>query len=122
MPIKSEKILENSSPISFIFLSTILVCSLFQTVECPKMRKSFYSSSLTDFCLQTSCHGLPNMVRSNSIKGRVFWFLTFAAGLLGSLYFVASVFTAFINSPTATLVDIEEHGALEFPDLLLCRH
>ncbi|XP_048584124.1 degenerin unc-8 [Nematostella vectensis] len=75
---------------------------------------------LRDFSDRTSCHGIGQINGSHSPTWRIFWLLTFLAGLGMVLFQCITLLGIYLDKPTATSVDVTYDEVTNFPAVTIC--
>ena len=87
-----------------------------------QQRRPRARSIIREFALNTSTHALPGIARSQSIKNKIFWSISFIifAGIM--IYFVAQTIISYFQYPTQTSVSISVVRSQEFPAVTICNY
>ncbi|EDO34319.1 predicted protein [Nematostella vectensis] len=73
-----------------------------------------------DFVDRTTCHGIGQINGSQSPLWRVFWVVTFVAGLGMVVHQGVTLFGTFLDRPTSTTIDMTYAPAMDFPAVTIC--
>ncbi|XP_032229849.2 acid-sensing ion channel 2 [Nematostella vectensis] len=73
-----------------------------------------------DFVDRTTCHGIGQINGPQSPLWRVFWMVTFVAGLGMVVHQGVTLFGTFLDRPTSTTIDMTYAPAMDFPAVTIC--
>ena len=79
-------------------------------------------SIIREFGLNTSTHGVPSIVRSQSIPNRLFWIVTTLIFSGVMFYFVEQSIAAYFTYPTQTSVSVVVERSQPFPAVSICNY
>ena len=77
-------------------------------------------SIVREFCLNTSAHGLPGIVRSETIPNRIFWSFSTAVFFGVATFFVVQSIQAYFKYPSQTTVEMKFEWPVRFPAFSFC--
>ena len=86
----------------------------------PKVRRQ--ASIIREFSLHTSTHGIPGIARSQSIKNRMFWIISFLIYTGIMIYFIVQAIRAYFEYPSQTSVSVIVEWPQAFPAVTICNY
>ena len=75
---------------------------------------------VTEFCANTTAHGLGRVADAKSWPARIFWMSIFATALVYAAYQISASLQEFLEFPTKTEVTLENREKLIFPAVTVC--
>ncbi|CAF4665308.1 unnamed protein product [Rotaria sp. Silwood2] len=89
------------------------------TIESDRKQHG-WRSIIREFALNTSAHGIPGIARSQSIKNRIFWSISFVIFSGITLYFVIQTIREYFQYSTQTSINIVSEWPQNFPAFTIC--
>ena len=81
-----------------------------------------YFKKLSGLVEVSSCHGLPNIVRTNSNLIRILWSLAFLASLVYSVISIINMINDYLNYSVVVNMELVQDYDLEFPTVTVCNN
>ncbi|CAF1004824.1 unnamed protein product [Rotaria sp. Silwood1] len=88
----------------------------------PDLKFHRRRSIIRDFSLNTSTHGIPGIVRSQSIQNRIFWVVSSLVFTGIMLFFVVESIKEYFSFPTQTSVSFAVERSQAFPAVSICNY
>ena len=97
--------------------TTLPIVSSNMTNEQKYLRRR---STIREFCLNTSVHGLPRIAQSQSICYRAFWSISFLTFTALMIFFVVGAIISYFQYPTNMDITIGSEWPQYFPAISIC--
>jgi Amiloride-sensitive sodium channel len=84
--------------------------------------KIFYLKKLFDLVETSSCHGLPNIIRSKNYSIKIIWSIAFLASFIYSLISIVNTVNEFLDFNVVVNMELIQDYDLEFPAVTICNN
>lgn len=88
--------------------------------QVPRKEPSPRLHEVTEFCANTTAHGLGRVAAATSWPARIFWISIFATASIYAAYQISASLREFLDYPTKTEVTLENREKLIFPAVTVC--
>ena len=82
--------------------------------------KHIIKNVISEWCLSSTSHGLPNIIRADSIILKIIWIICFTASLFACLYSIANGIRSYTQYNSYVSNQIIQEIPTNFPAVSLC--
>ena len=84
--------------------------------------KKIYFKKIFDLVEVSSCHGLPNIIRTQRYLIKIIWSLAFLTSLVYSVISIVNTINDFLNYDVVVNMELVQDFDLEFPAVTVCNY
>ena len=86
-----------------------------------KNKKNFIKDKTKNCCLSTTCHGIPNIFRTENNLIKCIWYFSILVGVSFSSYYIIESFIEYYKCDVNSILRIVNQIPMDFPAIDICK-